>query len=72
MLAVSDTDNLSRLASMADKIVSRVPGQRSVASVSAQPDLMAKIAELTIKVDVLSTRSSTPNDSENRSRSRTR
>lgn len=65
VLAISDTDDLSRLASMADRIVSCVPNQRKISAVSAKSDLMAKIAELTVKVDSLSTRVHTSRESTN-------
>ncbi|XP_051168398.1 uncharacterized protein LOC127286129 [Leptopilina boulardi] len=74
VLAVSETNDLNRLASMADRIMSYSSSEKNVAAVSVDPDseILKKLEKLTLRIDALSTRSRNPSKSNNHDRSRSR
>ncbi|XP_051172356.1 uncharacterized protein LOC127288761 [Leptopilina boulardi] len=72
ILAISDTNDLSRLASMADRMVSYNSPEANVAAISADKGILTELEELTSRIDALSTRSRNPHRYERRERSKSR
>ncbi|XP_043475815.1 uncharacterized protein LOC122507261 [Leptopilina heterotoma] len=72
ILAVSDINDLSRLALMADRIVAYDPSERNVSAISANSEIMNRLGELTTRLDEMSTRSRNHFKSNNKNHSRSR
>lgn len=72
VLAVSDTHDLFRLASVDDRIVSYFPSQPEVAPVSVESELKNEIEELTLRIDTLTAKNRTSSEFTRRNRSRSR